>query len=61
MDAPTHQVTQLLQAWSDGERGALDRLLPVVYAELHRLAQHYMAHERPGHTLQTTADRKSVV
>jgi len=55
MDAPTHQVTQLLQAWSDGERGALDRLLPVVYAELHRLAQHYMAHERPGHTLQTTA------
>jgi RNA polymerase sigma factor (TIGR02999 family) len=45
----------LLQAWSEGEQGALDRLMPLVYEELHRLAQTYMAHERPGHILQTTA------
>jgi RNA polymerase sigma-70 factor, ECF subfamily len=50
-----HEVTQLLQALSDGEQTALDKLMPVVYDELHRLARRYMAHERPGHTLQTTA------
>ena len=55
MEPPVHQVTQLLQAWSDGEQGALDRLVPLVYDELHRLARTYMAHERPGHILQTTA------
>ncbi|HTT63625.1 MAG TPA: sigma-70 family RNA polymerase sigma factor [Bryobacteraceae bacterium] len=55
MEPPTHQVTQLLQAWSAGEEGALERLVPLVYEELHRLAQRYMAHERPGHILQTTA------
>jgi len=55
MEPSSHQVTQLLQAWSEGEEGALARLVPLVYAELHRLAQHYMAHERPGHILQTTA------
>ncbi len=55
MKPPAHQVTQLLQAWSEGEPGALDRLVPLVYQELHRLAQTYMAHERPGHILQTTA------
>lgn len=55
MEPPSHQVTQLLQAWSAGEQGALDRLVPLVYDELHRLAQTYMAHERPGHILQTTA------
>ena len=38
-----------------GEQGALDKLAPVVYRELHRLARHYMAGEQPGHTLQTTA------
>jgi len=55
MEPSAHQVTQLLQAWSEGEPGALDRLMPLVYQELHRLAQAYMAHERPGHILQTTA------
>ena len=49
------EVTQLLQAWSGGEQGALDRLAPVVYRELHRLAQRYMAQERPGQTIQATA------
>jgi RNA polymerase sigma factor (TIGR02999 family) len=50
-----NEVTQLLRAWSDGDPGALDRLMPMVYDELHRLARHYMAAERPGHTLQATA------
>jgi RNA polymerase sigma-70 factor, ECF subfamily len=50
-----NEVTQLLRAWSDGDQGALDRLMPMVYDELHRLARHYMAVERPGHTLQATA------
>jgi RNA polymerase sigma factor (TIGR02999 family) len=49
------QVTQLLQAWSEGNQGALEQLMPLVYEELHRLAQRYMAEERPGHTLQATA------
>jgi RNA polymerase sigma factor (TIGR02999 family) len=50
-----NDVTQLLRAWSDGDPGALDRLMPMVYDELYRLARHYMAFERPGHTLQATA------
>jgi len=50
-----HDVTQLLRAWSEGEPGALEKLTPVVYDELHRLARRYMAHERPDHMLQTTA------
>jgi RNA polymerase sigma factor (TIGR02999 family) len=50
-----HEITQLLKAWSEGEQGALDKLIPVVYDELHRMAQRYMAHETSGHTLQTTA------
>jgi RNA polymerase sigma factor (TIGR02999 family) len=45
----------MLLAWSAGDRGALDRLLPLVYSELRRLARCYMRRERPGHTLQTTA------
>jgi RNA polymerase sigma-70 factor, ECF subfamily len=49
------QVSGLLRAWSDGDRDALDRLTPIVYDELHRLAQRYMKRERPGHSLQTTA------
>jgi len=55
MESVSHQVTQLLHAWSEGEPQALDRLTPLVYEELHRLARCHMAHERPGHTLQTTA------
>jgi len=54
-EAQTHEVTQLLIDWSNGDRAALDRLLPVVDQELRRLAHHYMRRERPGHTLQTTA------
>jgi RNA polymerase sigma-70 factor, ECF subfamily len=48
-------VTELLRAWSDGDDGALERLLPLVEAELRRLARGYMLRERRGHTLQTTA------
>jgi len=48
-------MTDLLAAWSDGDREALDRLLPLVERELHRLAHHYMSRERPDHTLQTSA------
>lgn len=55
METSTNEVTRLLQDWSDGSREALDRLLPLVYAELRRLAHSYLKHERPGHTLQTTA------
>ena len=49
------EVTQLLQAWGHGDQGALDRLIPLVYDELHRLAHHYMRREPAGHLLQTTA------
>ncbi len=52
---PTGEVSGLLRAWSDGDRAALDRLTPIVYDELRRLARHYMRRERPGHSLQTTA------
>jgi len=48
-------ITQLLLAWSDGDQAALEKLTPLVYAELHRLAKGYMIGERPGHSLQTTA------
>src|SRR5262245_33797129 len=51
----TYEVTQLLLAWSDGDQTALEKLTPLVYAELHRLAERYMRRERPGHPLQTTA------
>ncbi len=49
------EVTQLLAAWSDGDYSALDKLLPLVEDELHRLAHRYMSREREDHTLQTTA------
>ena len=52
---PTHEVTQLLAAWSEGDRSALTKLLPLVEGELHRLAHRYMVRERKDHTLQTTA------
>src|SRR5262249_29384965 len=48
-------VTQLLVAWSNGDQEAMQLLAPVVYRELHRLAARYMARERTGHLLQTTA------
>jgi RNA polymerase sigma factor (TIGR02999 family) len=50
-----HQVTQLLKAWSEGEPTALEKIIPLVYQELHQMARRYMVHERPGHTLQATA------
>src|ERR1700732_3902420 len=50
-----HEVTGLLQAWGRGDEEALQRLMPLVYTQLHAAARHYMAGERPGHTLQTTA------
>src|SRR5687768_7695963 len=49
------EITQLLTAWSEGDQSALDRLAPLIHAELHRLAHHYMSRERPGHLLQTSA------
>jgi RNA polymerase sigma factor (TIGR02999 family) len=49
------EVSGLLRAWSEGDRGALARLTPIVYDELRRLARHYMRGERAGHSLQTTA------
>ncbi len=49
------EVSNLLRAWRNGDRAALDELMPLVYGELRRLAHQYMAHERGGHTLQTTA------
>ena len=48
-------ITQLLVAWGNGDQAAFDRLAPAVHQHLHRLAAHYMAGERPGHVLQTTA------
>ena len=49
------EITQLLLAWNQGDEHALDRLMPLVHGELHRLAHRYMAGERADHTLQTTA------
>jgi RNA polymerase sigma factor (TIGR02999 family) len=51
----SRNVTQLLLAWGQGDQAALDQLVPLVYDELRRLAQHYLRRERPGHTLQTSA------
>jgi RNA polymerase sigma factor (TIGR02999 family) len=51
----THEVTQLLRAWTTGDEQALEKLTPLVYEQLRRAARHYMAGQRPGHILQTTA------
>ncbi len=53
--AAPSDVTDLLRRWREGDREALDRLMPLVYQELHRIASRYLAHERSGHTLQSTA------
>lgn len=55
MTPSTHEVTQLLRAWSNGDKDALERLTPLVYDELYRTAHRHMARERVGHTLQATA------
>ena len=52
---PQHEVTHLLSDWSQGDHAALEKLTPLVYEELRRLAHHYMGGQRPEHTLQTTA------
>jgi RNA polymerase sigma factor (TIGR02999 family) len=52
---PRAEVTTLLRAWSRGDQAAFDRLAPIIYTELRRLARHYMASERRDHTLQATA------
>jgi len=49
------EITRLLADWSKGDREALERLTPLVHAELRRIARRQMSHERPGHTLQATA------
>src|SRR5215471_10206848 len=49
------EITRLLFAWKNGDAGALDRLIPIVYGELHRMAERYLRNERAGHTLQPTA------
>jgi len=55
MQTTRSEVTQLLAAWSEGDHSALNRLLPLVEDELHRIAHRYMSYERKDHTLQTTA------
>src|SRR5258705_13635111 len=52
---PSEGVTQLLVDWSNGDQKALDKLMPLVYSELRRLASNYLRRERAGHTLQPTA------
>ena len=52
---PQHEITQLLRAWSKGQKTAPEKLMPLVYDELHRLASIQMSRERPDHTLQSTA------
>ena len=53
--AAAHEITGLLVAWGSGDQSALERLIPIVHAELHRMAHRYMIRERSGHTLQTSA------
>ena len=55
MTAPTEEITELLTNWSRGEKAALERLVPLVYPELRRIAKRQMARENPDHTLQTSA------
>ena len=52
---PAGEVTRLLRAWRHGDRSALESLIPLVYADLHRMAERRLRGERPGHTLQPTA------
>jgi RNA polymerase sigma factor (TIGR02999 family) len=56
MTEPSSQsITQLLIAWSNGDRAALEQMIPLVYRELHQRAERYLHRERPGHLLQPTA------
>ena len=49
------EITQMLRAWGQGDQAAVETVLPLVYDELHRMAQRYLARQQPGHTLQPTA------
>lgn len=51
----SHSVTELLEQWNKGDREALDKLMPLIYEELRKMARRYMRRQNPGHTLQTTA------
>jgi RNA polymerase sigma factor (TIGR02999 family) len=53
--SPAGEVTRLLLAWGQGDREALERVIPLVYSDLHRMAERHLRRERPGHTLQPTA------
>ena len=55
MKTSSEDITQLLRAWNAGDESALEKVTPLVYRELYRLAGHYMGREREGHTLQATA------
>ena len=55
MTPAPHHITQLLNEWGNGDQAALDRLMPLVYAELRKMARRHMQQQRPGQTLQTTA------
>ena len=55
MEPPAIEITQLLQSWSHGDKAAIDKLMPLVYDELHSMARRYMSNEKPDHTLQATA------
>jgi RNA polymerase sigma factor (TIGR02999 family) len=55
MGESSQDVTRLLRDWGNGDENAASKLFPIVYTELRRLARGYMSHERPDHTLQTTA------
>lgn len=55
MSSSPNLVTELLAQWRTGDEGALEALVPLVYNELRRIAHRYLRHERPDHTLQSTA------
>src|SRR5580658_4298848 len=54
-DPAAVDISTILRAWTGGDQGALEKLTPIVYDELRRLARRHMKRERPGHSLQTTA------
>jgi RNA polymerase sigma-70 factor, ECF subfamily len=51
----SHEITKLLIRWANGDKNAIDRLIPLVYRELHKLAKRYVAQQSDTNTLQTTA------
>src|SRR5688572_15479702 len=55
MQPHSDEVTQLLIDWNNGDKAAVDKLMPIIYAELRKVAAHYLSKERVGHTLQPTA------